>query len=436
MNEFVTTQNEDSNTQLLQNLFYMLFPGVENLTNMLSKIKVTNTMYRRHNFDDAAGVVSPNRDTLYISAICDLSAGPVKIHVPETNRYLSLQFTDLWCRNFNYLLNTNPGSHTLVYCDESNGCCNTDYNQDDENVIKSPCKLCLIIGRVYANYYDRTDIEDAAIVLDGITIVGGKTINPLSNTVATITNYGTNNCNNSKVTNDVPKLNAKATPLNINWFLKAAVAVNKYQQIIYPEILTNLITNPGLNRLVYNAFSAAQYEIKEALTSQCEKRRQSEVGWRLFASNLFDTDFEFAVVQWQGLYVNDCETAAYYFNSVDQQGQQYCGSEHSYFIVFDELPPHDPGAFWSITCYNPDGNLPVTTKDLPHRCIVGTNSNVVKNKYGKYIIFLLPVDSPLNACCPINNILNIPNTPCNFILRIYSPSQNNYYPPPIQIHFE
>ncbi len=51
-----------------------------------------------------AKFVSPNNDTLYLIGACDVSAGPLVLHVPDTNaRYYVLQFVDAWSNNFAYV---------------------------------------------------------------------------------------------------------------------------------------------------------------------------------------------------------------------------------------------------------------------------------------------------------------------------------------------
>ncbi len=48
--------------------------------------------------------VSPNNDTLYVVAACDVREGPVVLHVPDTGgRYYVLQFVDAWTNNFAYI---------------------------------------------------------------------------------------------------------------------------------------------------------------------------------------------------------------------------------------------------------------------------------------------------------------------------------------------
>ena len=48
--------------------------------------------------------VTPNNDTLYSIAMCDVRQGPLALHVPDTaGRYYVLQFVDAWSNNFAYV---------------------------------------------------------------------------------------------------------------------------------------------------------------------------------------------------------------------------------------------------------------------------------------------------------------------------------------------
>ena len=48
--------------------------------------------------------VSPNNDTLYLIGRCDVAAGPLVLHVPDTaDRYYVLQCVDAWTNNFAYI---------------------------------------------------------------------------------------------------------------------------------------------------------------------------------------------------------------------------------------------------------------------------------------------------------------------------------------------
>lgn len=63
--------------------------------------------------------VTPNNDTLYLMAACDLSGGPLLLDVPDTHdRYYVLQFVDAWTNNVAYIgrraTGTAAGRYLLV----------------------------------------------------------------------------------------------------------------------------------------------------------------------------------------------------------------------------------------------------------------------------------------------------------------------------------
>ncbi len=48
--------------------------------------------------------VSPNNDTVYSIAMCDVRQEPLVLHVPDTaDRYYVLQFIDAWTNNIAYV---------------------------------------------------------------------------------------------------------------------------------------------------------------------------------------------------------------------------------------------------------------------------------------------------------------------------------------------
>jgi hypothetical protein len=60
--------------------------------------------HARELLDPSAHFVSPNNDTLYMIALCDVRSGPLVLRVPDTaDRYYVLQFVDAWTNNFAYI---------------------------------------------------------------------------------------------------------------------------------------------------------------------------------------------------------------------------------------------------------------------------------------------------------------------------------------------
>jgi len=69
------------------------------------RVPVNSFGHRRQLVDHTARTVTtPNNDTLYSSTVIDLSAGPVRLDVPDFgSRYFSIAFLDAYTNNFAYL---------------------------------------------------------------------------------------------------------------------------------------------------------------------------------------------------------------------------------------------------------------------------------------------------------------------------------------------
>src|SRR5258706_10596406 len=69
------------------------------------RVPVNSFGHRRQLVDHTARTVTtPNNDTLYSSTVIDLSAGPVRLDVPDFGaRYYSIAFVDAYTNNFAYL---------------------------------------------------------------------------------------------------------------------------------------------------------------------------------------------------------------------------------------------------------------------------------------------------------------------------------------------
>ncbi len=79
------------------------FPSGPNLTGP-DPVPYNKFGYARHLLTPQAHFVSPNNDSMYMFAICDVRSGPLVLHVPDTHdRYYVLQFVDAWTNNFAYV---------------------------------------------------------------------------------------------------------------------------------------------------------------------------------------------------------------------------------------------------------------------------------------------------------------------------------------------
>lgn len=114
-----------------------------------------------------AKFVTPNNDTLYIIAACDLRDGPLVLEVPDTgDRYYVLQFVDAWTNNFAYVgtraTGNRPGTFVLAP---------TGYSgpvPDGAIAIEAPTSLFAIVGRVACEGPD--DLSAVHAVQDGFSL--------------------------------------------------------------------------------------------------------------------------------------------------------------------------------------------------------------------------------------------------------------------------
>ena len=91
--------------------------------------------------------VSPNNDTCYSLAACDVRSGPLVLHVPDThNRYYVLQFVDAWTNNFAYIGRRATGTGEARYLLAPH-----DYQGDvpaGMTVVRAPSSVFVIVGRL------------------------------------------------------------------------------------------------------------------------------------------------------------------------------------------------------------------------------------------------------------------------------------------------
>lgn len=97
-----------------------------------------------------AAFVSPNNDTLYLMAACDVRVGPLVLDVPDTHdRYYVLQFVDAWTNNFAYVGRRATGTRAGTYL-----LAGPDYRgpvPDGMSLIEAPSGVFVIVGRVQVN---------------------------------------------------------------------------------------------------------------------------------------------------------------------------------------------------------------------------------------------------------------------------------------------
>ncbi|WP_327171187.1 DUF1254 domain-containing protein [Streptomyces sp. NBC_01336] len=97
--------------------------------------------------DADAHFVSVNNDTVYSIAQLDLSGGPVRLHVPDTDgAYYVLQFVDVWTNNFAYVGRRATGTEAGDWLVVPPGWAGT-VPDDVRGVIDAPTAVVTIVGR-------------------------------------------------------------------------------------------------------------------------------------------------------------------------------------------------------------------------------------------------------------------------------------------------
>jgi hypothetical protein len=94
-----------------------------------------------------ARFVSPNNDTLYLVAMCDVRSGPLVLHVPDTDdRYYVLQFVDAWTNNFAYIERRATGTAEGRYLLAARG--TNGPAPEGMPVVHAPSGVFAIVGRI------------------------------------------------------------------------------------------------------------------------------------------------------------------------------------------------------------------------------------------------------------------------------------------------
>src|SRR6201992_3729948 len=147
---------DDTVTTLASQAYLYGFPLVFNLEQVRRFVATgvgSNPQAPFNQFSHARTLAGPqdtfvtiNNDTLYSMAQLDLSVGPVRLHVPDTDgRYYVLQFVDAWTNNFAYVghraTGTGEGDFLLVPPGW------TGQAPSGVTVIHVPTRVASIVGR-------------------------------------------------------------------------------------------------------------------------------------------------------------------------------------------------------------------------------------------------------------------------------------------------
>lgn len=371
-----------------------------------------------------ATFVSPNNDTCYLMAGCDLRDGPLLLSVPDTHdRYYVLQFVDAWSENFAYIGRRATGTRAQTFVLAPAG-----YVGDVPNgatLVEIPTSIFAIVGRIQVDGVD--DLPAVHALQDQFSL------EPLN-----ATPDGTGRFGVPQVEVDVPE--------DLLWWEQFRVSLAAFPpspadaEFLETAALLGLTgtsstlvdPDPGL--------AAALVEGRRRGDATLEELSKTSLkmvdGWS-GAMHAFDYNLDHTGIgtidapEWKiadrttayvtravaarlGLWGNHGYEARYDILWQDENGDELDGN-HAYELTLDPQPQVD--AFWSLTMYDePDYYLVANEID---RYSIGDRTPGLELGENDSVTILMQQPRPAEA--HIANWLPAPTGKFRPILRSYQP---------------
>jgi hypothetical protein len=368
--------------------------------------------------------VSINNDTLYSIAQLDLSAGPIRLEVPDTGgRYYVLQFIDAWTNNFAYVghrgTGTARGSYMLLPPGDTT-------EPGDAVAIHVPTTIATIVGRFAVDGAD--DVPAVARLQAATTLTPSGSTTPKGSPAVT-----------PGVAQDLAFFERLRTYLRA--FPPAPRDV-EFQSRFAPIGLLDgespyVDPDPVLATALRVGLERGNEQLEAALR---DSPMPSQNGWTL-TYHAFDYNLDFFEVgtiddpAWKldtdpltrfmvragsargGLWGNHGYEAAYPAVYVDADGEQLTGSR-CYQLRFEQPPPVD--AFWSLTMYDTP-NYYLVDNPIDRYSIGDRTTGVVTGDDGSITIYLQH-DQPSDPA-EAANWLPTPAGDFRPLMRMYEPRE-------------
>jgi hypothetical protein len=378
---------------------------------------------------DFRAVVRPNFDTLYSSAWLDLTAGPVIVHVPDTDdRFYMLPMLDMWSDVF-----ANPGKRTTGTAAQEFVVTGPGYGGElpaDLPVIAAPTPHIWIIGRTQTN--GPTDYPNVHKIQDGLGITElpsglDRPEHPVD------AGYDT--------TTEPLRLVNGMDPLDFFGYAANLLAVNPP----HPTDFSILARLSGMGIARGKPFSPDNFDAEQRgeiaagradalhqLTTSAAALGTRANGWTILKDNIGvygNAYLHRAMVALVGLGANPPEDAVYPLLIADADGDPMVGKQN-YVLHFDadNLPP--VAAFWSVTMYDGEG---YQAGNELNRFAIGDRDQLTFNNDGSLDIYLQHANPGPER---VSNWLPAPEGPLGVTMRLYAPERSvldgSWSPPPVR----
>jgi hypothetical protein len=365
--------------------------------------------------------VSPNNDTLYVVAACDVSGGPLVLRVPDTHgRYYVLQFVDAWTNNFAYVGRRATGSAAAGYLLAAEGW--SGEVPDGLSLISAPSDVFAIVGRIQLD--GEADLPAVRALQDAFTLAPLEPGGALAGVPAP----------------------APGVPDELAWRERLGVALAAFPPPSADAPFLAAAAKLGLTD-AESPFVSPDPDLAEvlaagvtqgaALIEQIASGSMDAVnGWST-ALHIFDYNLDrcgpgtidapewkiadrmrayvtLAVAARAGLWGNHGYEANYAFAWKDENDDPLHGA-HAYRLTLTPPPPVD--AFWSLTMYDVPRFYLVANPI--HRYAIGDRTPGLVYGDDGSVTILISRDSP--GPDEESNWLPAPDGPFRPILRMYQP---------------
>ncbi len=362
----------------------------------LRRVAVNSFAHRRILSDHRHRLVTtPNHDTLYSSAMVDLSAGPVTLTVPRFDRrYYSLAFMDAYTNNFVYIgtraTGGEGGSYVIVGPDRQID------PPEGKRLLRAPGNHITILARILAD--GPSDYAEVHRLQDRLTLAGPTPSRPdlIRPIVGDAENF-------AAVVNQV--LRDDPPPEADKPLLEELADVGIGEQALTKEQL----------QWWRKGFAAARQDLIAASKDIGPAIR----GWQYSRNSVgnFGTDYRTrAIIAIQGMAANIPAESVYGLAMADAEGRALA-ARHRYRLSLPAgAPPVD--GFWSLSIYEvmPEGGLYFFDNDL-HRYALGSLTPDLICGADGAIDILVQKDPPPDAA----NWLPAPSGNFALMMRAYLP---------------